>query len=161
MMRAGTTKPMILRDAKTRKQEREQRSSPQVADHFSGNCLPVLSGQILQSHPPGHRHMFLGELPDEGLRYALVQKKPTVGANHHTLLTPRKHDVRPSLVLHEPRRRGSDYRDDDVVRFVSLKRVDVEHSVFPGEACGFQGVLDRVPLGVVGGDDLNDFLSLM
>ena len=104
--------------------------------------------------------MFLSELPNEGIRYALVQQKPTVGANHHALLTPREHDVRPPLVLHEPWRLSPDYRDDDVVLFVSLKGVDVEYGVFPGETCGFQGVLDRVPLGVVGGDDFELFLLM-
>jgi len=98
--------------------------------------------------------MLLSEFPNQSLRYSLPQQEPTVGANHHTLLAPGEHDVCPPLVHHEPRRRGSDNRDDDVVALVSLKRIDVEHRVFPGEVCSFQRGLDRVPLGVVGGDDL-------
>jgi hypothetical protein len=64
-------------------------------------------------------------------------------------LHQREHNVRPSLVLHDPWRRGPDYRDDDIVLFVSLEGIDVGRGVLPGEACSFQ---DRVPLGVVGGD---------
>jgi len=164
-MRAGVKKVMILQDARARRQEREiQEKNGEVqfhkqqneSRHINGSCLPPLSGQSLQSHPPapGPRHMFHSELPNKGLRHGPVQQKPTVGANHHTLLTPGEHDVRPPLVHHKPRRRGPDYRDDDVVPFISLKRVDVEYGVFPGEVCCFQRGLDRVPLGVVGGDDL-------
>ena len=97
--------------------------------------------------------MFLGELPNEGLRHALVLQESTMSANHHTLLTPREHDVRSSMVLHEPRSRGSDDRDYDMVFFVSLEGIDVEHSVLPGETCGLQRVFDRVSLSVVGSDD--------
>jgi len=117
-------------------------------------CLPLLSGQSFQSHPPGHWHMFLGELSNEGVRNALAQEETTMGANHHTLLTPREHDVRSSLVLHEPWTRGSDDRDDDMIFFVSLEGVDVEYRVFPGETRGLQRVFDRVSLSVVGSDDL-------
>ena len=101
--------------------------------------------------------MFLCELPNEGHRHSLVLEKPAVRQYHHTLLAPRQHDVRPSLVLHEPRRRGSDDRNDDVVFFVSLERVDVEYGVFPRDASGSQRSFDRVSLGVVRGDDLEVF----
>ena len=75
-------------------------------------------------------------------------------ANHHALLAPRQHNIRPSLVLHEPWTRSPDDRDNDVVFFVALEGVDVEHGVLPGETRSFQGALDRVALGVVGSDDL-------
>ena len=75
-------------------------------------------------------------------------------ANHHALLAPRQHNIRPSLVLHEPWTRSPDDRDNDVVFFVALEGVDVEHCVLPGETRSFQGTLDRVALGVVGSDDL-------
>ena len=162
-MRVGAKKAMILQDARARRQEKEiQEKNGEIqfhkqrneSRHINGSCLPHLSGQSLQSHPPGPRHMFLRELPNKGLRHGPVQQKPAVGANNHTLLTPGEHDVRPPVVHHKPWRRGSNYRDDDVVALVSLKRVDVEHGVFPGEVCRFQRGLDRVPLGVVGGDDL-------
>ena len=97
--------------------------------------------------------MFLGELPNEGVRNAPVQQEPTMGAYHHTLLTPREHYVRSSMILHEPRSLGSDDRDDDVVFFVPLEGVDVEHRVRPDEICGPQRVFYRVSLRVVGGDD--------
>ena len=138
----------------------QEKNSEIHKQHPNGNCLPLLGGQSFQRQPPGPRYMFFSELPNEGPRYVPSQQKPTVGANHHTLLTPREHNVRPSLVLHEPRRRGSDYRDDDVVLFASLKGVDVEYGVFPCEAGGFQGILDRAPLGVVGSDDFEVFLFL-
>ena len=98
--------------------------------------------------------MFFSELPNQSLRHGPLQQEPTVGTNNHTHLTPREHDVRPSLVLHESRGPSPDNRDDDVVTLVSLKRVDVEYGIFPGEVCRFQRGLDRVPLSVVGGDDL-------
>ena len=59
-----------------------------------------------------------------------------MGTNHHALLAPREHDVRSSLIPHEPGSRSSDDRDDNVVFFVSLEGVDVEYGVFPGEARG-------------------------
>ena len=45
-------------------------------------------------------------------------------ANHHALLAPRQHNIRPSLVLHEPWTRSPDDRDNDVVFFVALEGVD-------------------------------------
>jgi hypothetical protein len=124
---------------------------------LDGTRLPLLSSQSFQSHPPGLRDMLLRELPNKGLRDVLLLQEQTVGTNHHTLLTPREHDVRPSLVLHEPRGHSPDDRNDDVVCFVTLEGVDVEHGVFPGDSFGFEGVLDRVALGVVGCDDLEGF----
>jgi hypothetical protein len=47
-----------------------------------------------------------------------------------------------------------------VVFLVSLEIVDVEHGVFPGEACRLERVLDRVSLGTVRGDDLEVFALL-
>ena len=143
------------RERHTRK--KTAKSSPQPRNksrHVNRNRLPPLSGQSLQSHPPSLRYMLLSELPNQGLCHGLLQQEPTVGTNNHTLLTPGEHDVRPSLVLHESRGPSPDNRDDDMVTLVSLKRVDVEHGIFPGEVCRFQRGLDRVPLSVVGGDDL-------
>jgi hypothetical protein len=141
------------------KEVQEKTASPmrRGKSRLNGTRLPLLSSQSFQSHPPGLRDMLLSELPDEGLRDVLLLQKQTVGANHHTLLTPGEHDVRPSLVLHEPRGQRPDDRNDDVVCFVTLERVDVEHGVFPGDFFGFEGVLDRVALGVVGCDDLEGF----
>ena len=169
-MRAGIKKPMVLQDAKPegkgeayRKKKwrspvhNQRNDEPQ---QINRSCLPHLSGQSLQSNPPGLQYMFLSELPNQGLRYGPLHQKLTVGADHHTLLAPREHDVRPLLVTHESRGLGSDYRDDDVVPFISLKRVDVEYGIFPSEVCRFQRGLDRVPLGVVGGDDL-EFLPFL
>ena len=121
--------------------------------YFNGDHSPLLSCQSFQSHPPGLRYVFLSKLPNEGPRDGPVLQEPTVGTNHHALLAPRKHDIRSSLVLHEPRSRSPDDRDNDVVLFVSLEGVDVEYGVLPGEAFGLQGVLDRIALGVVGSDD--------
>ena len=101
--------------------------------------------------------MLLSELPNEGLRDAPVLQEPTSRANHHTLLTPREHDVRPSLVLHEPRGLGPDNRNDDMVLFVTLERVNVEYRILPGEFRDLQGALDRVALSVVRSDDLERF----
>ena len=103
--------------------------------------------------------MFLRKLPNKCLRDPPVLQEPTMRTNHHTLLTPREHNVRPSLVFHESRARSPDDRDDDVVFFVALEGVDVENGVLPNETRGFQGTLDRVALGVVGSDDL-EFLSV-
>ena len=118
---------------------------------------PPLSSQILQSHPPSFGYMLLSQHPDQRLRHVPILQELTMGQNHHALLTPRQHHVRPPLVLHEPRNRRPDDRNYDVVLFVPLERVDVEHRVFPGEACGLEGVLDRVPLSVVRGDDSKVF----
>ena len=98
--------------------------------------LPPLSGQSFQSHPPGTRYVFLGELPNEGVYDVPLQQEPTIGTNHHALPTPGKHDVRPPMIPHEPWSRCSDDRDDDVVFFVPLERIDVEYGIFPGEICG-------------------------
>ena len=103
--------------------------------------------------------MLLRKLPNKGLRDLLVLQEHTMRTNHHALLAPREHNVRPSLVLHESRARSPDDRDDDVVFFVALKGVDIEYGVLPNETRGFQGTLDRVALGVVGSDDL-EFLSV-
>ena len=46
-----------------------------------------------------------------------------------------------------------------MVFLVSLERVDVEYGVFPDETCGFERVLNRIPLGVIWSDDL-EFLPL-
>ena len=117
-MRVGVTKPMILQDARARRQEKEiQEKNGEIqfhkqrneSRHINGSCLPPLSGQSLQSNPPGLQYMFLSELPNQGLRYGPLHQKLTVGADHHTLLAPREHDVRPLLVTHESRGLGSDY----------------------------------------------------
>ena len=126
--------------------------------YFNRSRLPLLIGQIFQSYPPSLRYVFLSKLPNEGLRDALLLQESTMGADHHTLLTPRKHDIRPSLVLHEPRTLSPDDGNDDVVLFIPLEGVDVEHSVFPREICGLQGALDRVALGIVGSDYFERFL---
>ena len=141
------------------KEVQEKTASPMRwgKSRLDGTRLPLLSSQSFQSYPPGLRDMLLSELPDKGLRDVLLLQEQTVGTNHHTLLTPREHDVRPSLVLHEPRGQSPDDRNDDVVRFVTLEGVDVEHGVFPGDSFGFEGVLDRVALSVVGCDDLKGF----
>ena len=47
-----------------------------------------------------------------------------------------------------------------MVLFVSLEGVDVEYRVFPCQAGGFQRILDRAPLGIVGSDDFKVFLFL-
>lgn len=65
--------------------------------------LPPMKGQILQGHPVSFGYMHLGELPDERLRHIPIPQELAVGQNHHTLLAPRKHHVRPPLVPHEPR----------------------------------------------------------
>ena len=119
--------------------------------------LPPMKGQILQGHPVSFGYMHLGELPDERLRHIPIPQELAVGQNHHTLLTPRKHHVRPPLVPHEPRPRRPDDRNHNVIFFVSLEGINVEHGVFPGEVRDLERVLDRVPLGVVGGDDFEVF----
>ena len=104
--------------------------------------------------------MLLRKLPHKGPRYRFFLQEPTMGQDHHALLTPRKHHVRSPFVLHEPGRRRSDYRDYDVVFLVSLERVDIEHCIFPGESCHLECILDRVSLSVVRGDDLEIFALL-
>ena len=89
--------------------------------------------QIPHRHPPCFLYLLLSKLPNEGPPDAPVVQEPTTGTNNHTLLTPREHNVCPSAVLHEPRGRGPDDRDDDMVFFVTLEGVDVEYRVFPGE----------------------------
>lgn len=44
-----------------------------------------------------------------------------------------------------------------MIFFVSLERINVEHGVFPGEVRGLERVLDRIPLGIVGGDNFKVF----
>ena len=124
---------------------------------FDGTRLPHLSSQIFQSHPPGFRDVLLSELPDKGLRNGVPLQEQAVGTDHHTLLTPREHDIRPSLVRHEPRGISPDDGNDDMVCFVALEGVDVEYRVLPCESCIFEGVLNRVALGVIGSDDLEIF----
>jgi hypothetical protein len=104
--------------------------------------------------------MFLSKPPDKGPRDALVLQEQAIGTNHHTFLTPREHDVRPTLVPHEPRGRSPDDGNDDVVCFVTLEGVHVEYRVLPSKSGSFEGVLDRVPLGVVWSDDLEVFSFL-
>jgi hypothetical protein len=106
--------------------------------------------------------VLLGELPDKGPCDGLLLQEQAVGTNHHTLPTPREHDVRPPLVLHEPRGISPDDRNDDVVCFVALEGVNVEYSVLPCESCGLESVLDRVALGVIGSDNLeiSSFLEI-
>jgi hypothetical protein len=101
--------------------------------------------------------MLLSELPDKGPRNGVPLQEQAVGTNHHTLLTPGEHDVRPSLVRHEPRGISPDDGNDYVVCFVTLEGVDVEYRVLPCESCIFEGVFDRVALGVIGSDDLEIF----
>lgn len=122
--------------------------------------LPEVKGrifQIFQSHPAGFWYVLFSELPNERLLHGRSPQKPTMGQNHHTLLAPREHDVRSPLVLHEPRSRGPNDRNYDVIFFVSLKRVNVEDGVLPGEICGLERLLDRVSLSIVGGNDLEAF----
>ena len=101
--------------------------------------------------------MLLSELPNKGPRNRLLLQEQAVGTNHHTLLTPREHDVGSPLVRHEPRARSSDDRNDGVVCFVALEGVDVEDRVLPRESCSLESILDRVALGVIGSDDLEVF----
>ena len=101
--------------------------------------------------------MFLSKPSDKGPRNALVLQEQAISTNHHTLLTPGEHNVRPTLVPHEPWGRSPDDRNNDVVCFVTLEGVDVEYSVLPGKSCSFEGVLDRVALGVVWSDYLEVF----
>ena len=118
---------------------------------------PLLSGQSFQSDPSSSRHMLFSELPNQSLRDAFVLQEPTIRTNHHTLLTPREHDVRPPMILHEPRGLGPNNRNDDVVLFVTLEGVDVENRILPSEIRGLQGALDRVALGIIGSDNLERF----
>ena len=97
--------------------------------------------------------MLLSELSNKG-RHGRVVQESTVGQDHHALLAPREHDVRPPLVGHKPWRRRPHNGNYDVVFLVSLERVDVEYGVFPNETSGFERVLDRVSLGVIWGDNL-------
>lgn len=101
--------------------------------------------------------MLLSELPNERLRHVPVPQELTVGEDHHALLAPRQHHVRPPLVLHEPRNGRPDDRDDDVIFLVPLEGVDVEHRVFPGETRVLERVLDGVSLSVIRSDDFEFF----
>jgi len=98
--------------------------------------------------------MLLSELPNEGPRDLCVLQERTIRTDHHTPLTPGEHDVRPPMVLQEPRAHGPGNRNDDMICFVTLEGVNVEYRILPGEICDLQGALNLVALGVVGGDDL-------
>jgi hypothetical protein len=159
----GGTKPRYTGCKSVEMKEIEEKaalSKQRGEPRFDGVYLPHMSSQSLQSHPSGPRDVLLGELPDKGPRDHLLLQEQTVGTNHHTLLTPREHDVRPSLVLHEPRARSSDDRNNDVVCFVALEGVHVEYCVLPRESCSFESILDRVPLSVVRSDNLEFFSFL-
>ena len=80
--------------------------------------------------------MLLSKPPNEGPRDVPFLQEQTMCTDHHTLLAPRKHDVRPSLVLHESRVRSSNDRNDDMIRLIALEGINIEHSVFPGETRG-------------------------
>ena len=94
------------------------------------------------------------ELPDKGLRCVPVLQEQTMRQNHHALLAPREHNVCSPLVPHEPWARRANNRNHDVVFFVSLERVYIEHGVLPRQISRLERVLDRVSLCVVRGDDL-------
>ena len=104
----GSMKPQYAKGPETRKREFKKRKDgtkpKQQIVEFAGTGLPPLRGKSFHRQPPGSRHMFISEEPNERLRYGLVLQKPGVRQDHHTLLAPRQHDVRPSFVHHEPRR---------------------------------------------------------
>lgn len=116
--------------------------------------------QTLQSDPAGFRYVLLSELPNKGPRNGRPLQEHAMGQNHHALLAPGEHDIRSPLVLHEPWSVRANDGNYDVIVFVPLERVDVEHGVLPSDACGPERVLDRVSLGVVRGDDLEVFSLL-
>ena len=141
---------------KCREQEkkiRKKRSSPS-----NGDKSPTVESQILQRHPPSPRDVLLTELPDQGLRCALVLQEQTMRQDHHALLAPREHDICSSLVPHEPWFGRANNRNHDVVFLVSLERVDIEHGVLPRQTSRLERILDRVPLRVVRSDDLEVFI---
>jgi len=80
--------------------------------------------------------MLFSKLPEEGPRDTPVLQKLMMRTDHHTLPAPREHDVRTPLVPQEPWGRSPDDRNDDMVFFVPLERVDVEYLVLPGKTCG-------------------------
>lgn len=80
-----------------------------------------MKSQILQSHPLSFGYVLLCELSNKRLRHVPVPQELAMSQNYHALLAPREHDIRPPLVLHEPRSRRSDDRDYDVVLFVPLE----------------------------------------
>ena len=122
-----------------------------------GAKSPPVKNQIIHSHPLSFGYVLLSELPNQRLRHRVVLQELTTSQDHHALLAPRKHNVRPPAILHEPRLPRPDDRNYDMVFFISLERVNVKHCVFPDDVRILERVFYRISLSVVRSDDSEVF----